>query len=383
MEVVQPSALESMQRAEIDLQISTAQRLPRSMETFKQRAVEMATLDEETAESCIYRRPVGKENGKPIYAEGMSVRCAEIVGACYGNLRVYTVTLETTERFCRVRGVAHDLQSNFMSSSEVVEATVRRDGSPYDERMRAVILKSAHAKARRDATFQVVPRALAKPIEAAVRKLLVGDAKSMEKRRTAVVGWIKALGIESNRVYAAVGVAGASDLTEDHLEKLSGLKTAIKDNDVAIDEAFPVISKKPEIPFPFAPTTGPVAAPVTAQPPQSDSKDADDGGLGPERTPPVAPGAEKAKAAEPETQPAADPQREQLAEDTDYKVVNATLRGLIKLGGVNEDQVLAHLKTEGVAKKSSDDLWALQNLKLVRLVNTWDEALPKIKAIQT
>jgi len=72
-------ALEQIEKANIDIQIATAHTYPRSLALFNKRALEMVTLDEETAQSCIYRRPVGKEKGKVIYAEGKSIRMAEIV----------------------------------------------------------------------------------------------------------------------------------------------------------------------------------------------------------------------------------------------------------------------------------------------------------------
>lgn len=241
LEVLPPSALEAAERASIDIQIATAHRFPRSMETFKSTAISMATIDEETAESCLYRRPVGKdqETGEQKFAEGMSVRMAEIVGASYGNLRVAAQIIEQTPRFIRARGMAHDLQTNFAASSEVIESTVKKNGQPYDERMRIVIAKAALAKARRDATFQVVPRALAKPVEAEVRKVLLGDAQTLERRRATVCGWIAKIGIDEKRVWAALGIAGKSDLNVDVLEKLTGIRTAVKDGEITIDEAFP------------------------------------------------------------------------------------------------------------------------------------------------
>ena len=236
--------LDVQERASIDIQIATAKQYPRSLAQFTQRAVAYATIDEDTAESCIYRRPVGKDaNGRQTFAEGMSVRTAEIVGSCFGNLRVGARIVEQTDRYVKAQGVAHDLESNFYGSSEVIESTVNKYGKPYDERMRVVVAKAALAKARRDAIFQVVPRALAKPIEKAVRNLLYGDAKSLSKRRTAAEQWIKKLGIEESRVYEALGIGGIEDMTDKHLEMLTGIRTAIKDGDVSIDEAFPEVKK--------------------------------------------------------------------------------------------------------------------------------------------
>lgn len=239
LEVLPPNAIEAMSRGEIDCQIATAHKFPRSLDRFNKRAEGMATMDIETAESCLYCRPVG--GGKN--AEGMSVRMAEIVGACYGNLRVSAMLVEQTDRFVRARGMAHDLETNFASSSEVIESTVKKDGTPYDERMRIVIAKSALAKARRDATFQVVPRALARPIERAVQNLL-NDEKVMtfNERRDAAVRWMESRKLEPKRVWSVLGVNGPADLQVEHLEMLTGLKTAIKDGEITIEEAFPLIN---------------------------------------------------------------------------------------------------------------------------------------------
>jgi hypothetical protein len=111
--ITQPTTVELISSAEINQQVTTAHRFPRSMAVFRRRALEMVTLDEETAESCIYRRPVGKkrneETGKweESYAEGMSIRMAEIVGASYGNLRVGAMLIAQDERQVRARGFAH------------------------------------------------------------------------------------------------------------------------------------------------------------------------------------------------------------------------------------------------------------------------------------
>jgi hypothetical protein len=248
MEILPPNAVEAMARAEIDIQISTAHRFPRSLAGFKKRAVDMVTIDEETALSCIYSRPVGMKNGKQTYAEGLSVRMAEIVGAAYGNLRVGATLIEQTERFVRARGYAHDLEANFAATSEVIESTVKRDGTPYDERMRIVIAKACLAKALRDATFKVVPRALCKPVENEAKRIAIGDAKTLETRRKAMFEWVSKLNVAAERVFAALGVEGEEDIGVDELKILLGLHTAIKDGEVSVDEAFPRIVAKAATP---------------------------------------------------------------------------------------------------------------------------------------
>lgn len=237
LQPVHAGALESIQRAEIDMQIATAQKYPRSMQKFQSRARSMALIDEDTAASCIYSRPVG--GGK--FAEGLSVRAAEIVGASYGNLRVGATIIEQTPRYVKARGFAHDLETNYACATEVIESTVKKDGSPYDERMRIVIAKSCLAKARRDATFQVVPKALFKAIEMDCRKLALGEGQSISTRRARIVTWITKLAIDAKRVWTVLGIAGEADMTDEHFITLTGLKNAIGEGEVTIDEAFPPI----------------------------------------------------------------------------------------------------------------------------------------------
>lgn len=247
LEVINVSSenpLVDLERASIDMQIATAHQFPRSLAKFKENALALVTLDEETAASCLYRRPVGKDrNGQETYAEGMSIRMAEIVAGCYGNLRVGTRTLESTPRYVVVQGVAHDLETNYLSTAECKEATVKRDGKPYDERMRVVIEKAAAAKARRDAIFNVVPRASAKFLEVAAKNLLFGNASSITKWRTRIAAWVKTLGIDAQRVWNALSIEGADDLKQSEIETLIGIQNALKSGDTTLDEAFPEIEK--------------------------------------------------------------------------------------------------------------------------------------------
>lgn len=333
LEVMPQGALEAITRGEIDVQIATAHKFPRSMQQFKKRAMDMALLDEETAASCIYSRPVGKKKNEQTgaweqqFAEGLSIRMAEIVGASYGNLRVGSMLVEQTERFVKARGFAHDLESNFAAASETVESTVKKDGTPYDERHRAVIAKVALAKALRDATFKVVPRALCKPIELEARKLAVGEGKSMEARRAAVVQWLTKLGIELKRVWASLGVAGESDLTSDHLATLTGLRTSIKDGEVTIEEAFPNLPK--------APVQEPGAATQPA-------------------TPPV------------ETKPTEPP-------------IDTIMRLIKETEGVTEDKVIAFAKEMKLAGDGVQQLMEMRDGNLLKLIKSWPENVAKIK----
>lgn len=236
-EVISGGALMAIEKANVDIQVETAHRYPRSISRFKLCAIDMAIEDEEIAESCLYSRPVG--GGKN--AEGMSVRMAEIVAASYGNIVVGSRIVEQTERYVIAQGVAWDMEKNYRTTSEVKESTVSKDGKPYSERQQILIAQVVQAKAKRNATFQVVPRSLCRPIEKAVRDLLFGDGKSLDKRREMAGGWISKLGIDPERVFHALKINGVEELGAKQLEVLTGLRTAIKDGETTIDDAFPMI----------------------------------------------------------------------------------------------------------------------------------------------
>lgn len=244
---VEESALAKLERASIDMQIATAHQYPRSITKFKENSLALVTLDEETAASCLYRRPVGKDRqGRETYAEGMSIRMAEIVAATYGNLRVGTRLIESTPRYVVVQGVAHDLESNFLSTAEDKEPTIDKWGNPYSERMRVVTEKAAAAKARRDAIFAVVPRAAVKFLEVAAKNLLFGNASSISKWRTRIAEWVKTLGIDTARVWKALEVDGPDDLKQSEIEMLIGIKTALQNGDTSLDDAFPILDNNEE-----------------------------------------------------------------------------------------------------------------------------------------
>lgn len=250
LEVLKPDVVGAIQRAQIDSQVATAHAYPRSIALFQKKAMEYVTQDEETAESCLYSRPVGKKKNEATgvwenaYAEGNSVRMAELVCSCFGNIFVEAYIVEQTERQVKCVGMARDLEANYAAKSEVVESTVTKTGEPFSERMRIVVAKACLSKARRDAVFQVVPKALFKRVSDAAKKIVTGDETTLDNRRKRIAEWLKSIAIDDERLFASLNVKGWSEIGIDQINTLTGLKTALKEGDTTKDEAFPPILKK-------------------------------------------------------------------------------------------------------------------------------------------
>ena len=97
-------------RAELDVQISTAKAYPRDSRGSIEYAIELATMDEETAQSCFYVLPRKEKDGTKKEIKGASIRLAEIVANAWGNIHAATRIVENDGRHITAEGVAWDLQ---------------------------------------------------------------------------------------------------------------------------------------------------------------------------------------------------------------------------------------------------------------------------------
>jgi hypothetical protein len=232
-EVIRPSALQDMIRSEIDSQIATAHRFPRSIGAFFKRAESLATATPEIAASCEYAKPVG--GGK---VKGPSARLAEIVAATYGNLRVQARVVSETETEVVAQGVAHDLETNVAHSTEVTVSLLTRNGGRVGPDQVATMRGAACSKARRNAIFLAVPIALCQPVIAAARKVAAGDAKSLPERRALCLEWFMARGVKLDAILIWVGVKAVEDIGLEEMADLVAAQNSAKDEGISLAELF-------------------------------------------------------------------------------------------------------------------------------------------------
>ncbi len=234
VEVISPSSLELIQRAEIDLQISTAKKYPRDLARVKSKMISFATLDEETAESCFYTLP---RDGKTI--QGPTVRLAEIAVACYTNLRAASRIISNDGRVITSQAACHDLENNTLISVEVQRRITTKQGKTYSEEMQVTAGNAANAIAFRNAVFKVVPGALIRPVYEAAKAVAVGNASTLSSKRDKMVKRLNAMQVPTIRILSRLGKSSVENIDLADLEVLIGLGTAIRDGDTTVDEAFP------------------------------------------------------------------------------------------------------------------------------------------------
>ena len=245
VEIVQNDALASIERAQVDVQISTARKYPRTLSKVKERMLSFATLDEETASSCFYTLPARRGgDDKPI--QGPSVRMAEIALASYQHVKAGSRIISDDGKFLTAQAVVHDLENNVAVSIEVRRRVTSKSGARYSDDMIAVTGNAACSIALRNAVFRVVPRALITPVYEAAKRVAVGDVKSLTSKRAQIIARLKQMGAKDAAILAAVGADKIEDIDLARLEVLIGLGTAIKDGEITLETAFPGAAPKEE-----------------------------------------------------------------------------------------------------------------------------------------
>src|SRR5262249_35250676 len=157
----------------------------------------MATLDEETAASMFYTLP---RAGKKI--QGPSIRMAEVVGTCYGNLRYGARIVSTDESFITAQGACHDLEKNIAITYEVRRRITNKKGERYNDDMIQTTGNAAMSIALREAIFRVVPRSLFNNIYEQSKLASIGKAKTMSEQRHAAFDWLKKAGATEPQILA-------------------------------------------------------------------------------------------------------------------------------------------------------------------------------------
>lgn len=226
---VEPLALIS---AEIDHQIATAKRFPRSIERFRNTALSHATLSPEVAAQCVYALP---RDGKTV--TGPSSRLAEIVVSAFGNCRAAARVVAEGREFISAQGVFFDLESNSAVTVEVQRSIIGKRGR-YSPDMIAVTGNAACSIALRNAVFRGVPKALWWDIYQAAEAAAKGDVRTLSDSRNAALVAFARFGVTEAQIIARLGVGGLRDIGLEELGVLRGFLTSIRDGESDPEDIF-------------------------------------------------------------------------------------------------------------------------------------------------
>jgi len=235
-QVVDGNTLAILTKAEIDQQITTAKAYPRAVTKFVDESTELVTMNEEVAGECFYVLPARKGSNKAIM--GPSSRLGEIIMSCWGNCRGGARIVAEERDFIVAQGVFHDLERNVNVTMEIKRRITNRNGERYGIDMIGVTGNAACSIAFRNAIFKGIPKAFWESIYQKARKCAMGDVKTIEYRRSAMLAHLDENGISNDAVFRTLNIKGGKDLGLEELLSLKGILNAIKEGDTSYAQVF-------------------------------------------------------------------------------------------------------------------------------------------------
>lgn len=227
------SMVAMLNKSEIDQQIATAHRFPRTIKGFRSEVLQLATLNEEVAEECSYALP---RDGKTI--TGPSARFAEILASAYGNCRAGARVVDERGDHVVAQGAFIDLQKNVAITYEVQRRIVDKRGNRYSPDMIGVTANAACSIALRNAILKGVPKALWADLWDQARKVAVGDQTTLANKRAKLIARFAHYGVSEAQVLAKLGRPSLEDVTLADIEILFGYGTALKEGDTTPEALF-------------------------------------------------------------------------------------------------------------------------------------------------
>lgn len=242
---LQQAPVDVLERANVDSQVATAKQYPRNIRRSIDNSIVMATMDNETAQSCGYALPRG---GKPI--TGPSVHLAKIIVSNWGNMRTEAKVVQITDKQIISRGTAWDLETNVASAFEVRRSIVDKKGNRFSDDMITVTGNAANSIAYRNAVFSVVPKAVVDKVYKAAQKCITGDLsdneKMLKRRNDAIRFFNDEWGITEAEVIKLCGKQTVNQIKADEIALLLGMAQSLKDGDTTVEELMKPIRESKE-----------------------------------------------------------------------------------------------------------------------------------------
>ena len=225
-------------RASIDIQVATARAYPRSLKKVLENITFLSTQDKETAESCFYSV---KRDGKTI--RGASIRLAEIITSCYGNIRASSRIISNDGKFITAQGMCWDLENNVAFSVEVKRKITDRFGRIFTDDMIVITSNACTSIALRNAVFKVIPQAVTSRVQNEIKRIILGEAKDFETTRKSAIEYFTQKGVSEKNILALFDKKSIDELDREDIFDLRGIANAIIDGDTTLELAFAVNTK--------------------------------------------------------------------------------------------------------------------------------------------
>lgn len=247
----------ALARAEIDTQVATAKKYPRSIKVAMDNIISLATLDEQTALECIYAL---KRGGKPL--RGPSIRLAEIIASQWGNCRdaATVITIDRVNKMIVAEGAFHDLETNRATKATVQRRISGKDGRLFSDDMIVVTGNAACSIARRNAILAGVPKGIWRRAQEECERVIRKDVKTLVESREAALKALAHFNLSPDQIFKLMEVEGIDDLNLDDVATLRVIYASLKNGEQTVEELLRQI--EPEKPARVTAATATMAAPA-------------------------------------------------------------------------------------------------------------------------
>ena len=235
--------MDAIEKANVDVQVSTAKQFPRNVTRAIQNSIVMATIDPDTAQMMRYALPRG---GKPI--TGPSVHLAKLIVSNWGNIRAEAKVVQITDSQVVSRGTCWDLENNVATAIEVRRNIKGKNGQRFSDDMITVVGNAANSIAFRNAVFSVIPKAVTDKVYRAAQECITGDlsdeAKLLQKRTNCLKFFNDEYGITEEEVIKLCGKQTVNQIKAEEIALMLGIYQSLKDGDTTVEEVMEPIRKE-------------------------------------------------------------------------------------------------------------------------------------------
>lgn len=235
LDPIDSRVMATLHRVEIDQQVATAKAYPRNVLQIKQELKALVTMDEETAEECVYALPRG---GKTI--NGPSARFADALISFWGNSRsgAFITQVNREEKFVEAIGSFQDVERNVIRQRRTRRPISDRKGNLYNADMINMTGNAACVIAERNAITNGIPKPFWGPIYDAAFLIVSGTTQTLGSKVARAKKGFLAMEIDFALVLEKIGRADESKIVPQDIIALRGMLTALKTGEETIESIF-------------------------------------------------------------------------------------------------------------------------------------------------
>ena len=232
-------------RDELDVAVTTAKAYPRNVEAFLNEAKSQVSLSPEIARSMWYSLPRKDASGKTIAIEGPSIRLAEVVLSCWGNIRIQSRIKEIGDTYVVAEAIAFDMEKNIAICKEARRRIVNSKGLRYSEDMIQQTAQATTSIAIRNALFTIIPKVYIEDVLKYAKDIAMvhpkEKKKSLQERFAEAVEKFKRFNISKENILKHLNIKNENEFTEKHLQYLWGVYNSLDAGDIKPDDVINTI----------------------------------------------------------------------------------------------------------------------------------------------